>query len=107
MISLLVAVVASKNLPQHHKETTCSCWTGYKPKVVPEMGYLCAGEVNLHYMPCNVLEPPQCVCSNGVTAILKDRSGTWCTTYRMGIEFRRWRCENSADWDAFFMKTEA
>lgn len=57
-----------------------------------------------HVMPCNMPKLPKCECSGGISNILKDESGTWCTKYTKGEEQMRWPCENAQEWDDFFQK---
>ncbi|KAL3286034.1 hypothetical protein HHI36_000547 [Cryptolaemus montrouzieri] len=99
MISMLLLSVAFCNgVPLY-----CKCWEGYRAQYGKD-GAQCFGIRLMHIMPCNVPQPPRCICSGSVNNILKDGTGTWCTTYKKGHELRRWPCENTKEWDDFFKK---
>ncbi|XP_044744097.1 uncharacterized protein LOC123306261 [Coccinella septempunctata] len=85
------------------KAITCKCWDGYKPHISKE-GPECFGVQLMHIMPCNTPRAPRCVCTGEVNNILKDRTGTWCSTMKNGKELKRWPCENTRDWDEFFAR---
>ncbi|KAK9869204.1 hypothetical protein WA026_002954 [Henosepilachna vigintioctopunctata] len=74
--TLMLTVVFSEG-----KTIRCKCWDGYKPQIDKD-GPHCFGVKLTHIMPCNLPQPPRCVCTGSVNNILKDSTGTWCTTVR-------------------------
>ncbi|VEN47340.1 unnamed protein product [Callosobruchus maculatus] len=99
LVLLLALVVADCEI----NNPSCVCWEGYRAEY-SHNGYQCVALSELHIMPCNMPRAPKCQCSGKVSSILKDRTGTWCTRYRNGAEFKRWPCENTQEWDEFFKK---
>ncbi|XP_066158568.1 uncharacterized protein [Euwallacea fornicatus] len=83
--------------------STCKCWEDYQAEL-GDSSLQCVALDQFHVMPCNMPKLPKCECSGGVSSILKDESGTWCTKYTKGEELMRWPCENVAEWDDFFRK---
>ncbi|XP_060525680.1 uncharacterized protein LOC132701607 [Cylas formicarius] len=81
--------------------SSCKCWEDYQAEPT-ESGLECVALDQFHVMPCNMPHLPKCECSGGVSNILKDETGTWCTKYRKGEELTRWPCENTKDWNEFF-----
>ncbi|GJQ66230.1 hypothetical protein Trydic_g4286 [Trypoxylus dichotomus] len=101
-LSILITtiVIISRFKATTNPLKSCYCWKGYEPtKISGE--YQCFAGMVFHLMPCNVLQPPECVCT-GNNSILKDRLGTWCAIYKSGREIYRWACENAKDWMTFF-----
>ncbi|ENN70817.1 uncharacterized protein LOC125504762 [Dendroctonus ponderosae] len=83
--------------------SSCKCWQDYQAEI-GESGLQCVALDQFHVMPCNMPKLPKCECSGGISNILKDESGTWCTKYTKGEEQMRWPCENAQEWDDFFQK---
>ncbi|XP_076268808.1 uncharacterized protein LOC143201565 [Rhynchophorus ferrugineus] len=83
--------------------SSCKCWENYKADM-GDNGLQCIALDQFHIMPCNMPKSPKCICSGGISSILKDESGTWCTKYSKGEELRRWPCENRQEWDDFLKK---
>lgn len=97
-ISFLIAIsMASADVL-----SDCKCGTGYKPTKTNDGKVQCDGIMLLHSKPCNIPEYPHCDCSGTVTGILSDYTGTWCSENKLGKEQRRWRCENTQEWDTFY-----
>lgn len=79
----------------------CSCWDQYKPTKLENGKMICSGIFVHALQPCNIPKAPRCECTQGVTAIHSDSTGTWCTIYSRGVEKKRWPCENEDEWKEF------
>ncbi|KAF5284415.1 hypothetical protein FQA39_LY17090 [Lamprigera yunnana] len=79
----------------------CRCWFGYESNAERTK---CNGIYLQHIMPCNVTEPPKCVCTEESTSIMKDKLGIWCVLFKAGKLIKQWACENKKEWKEFYAK---
>ncbi|XP_030747930.1 uncharacterized protein LOC115876337 isoform X2 [Sitophilus oryzae] len=103
IVTITTFIFSGNDAKEIISTTSCKCWENYRADV-GENGLQCVALDQFHIMPCNMPKSPKCICSGGISSILKDESGTWCTKYSNGEELRRWPCENRQEWDDFLKK---
>ncbi|KAF5274635.1 hypothetical protein FQA39_LY18721 [Lamprigera yunnana] len=79
-------------------DDSCKCWREYEAQMV-DGKMRCVGLRVRHIMPCNVPQPPKCVCQNA-TAIVTNANGTFCAKNVNNTRVLE-PCENKAEWEKF------
>lgn len=95
-VVLIICAIIGYAIAVEYTIESCKCWKNYISVQTPE-GVKCVGTITRDYHPCDVPEPPKCVCTKEeTTSILKDYRGVFCKNKN-----NEWPCENTSEWETY------